>query len=121
MSRSARRGCPPAPARPGSGGWTARPASVPAPAGRAPPLRRTARTPPVRVGRMCDDSLGLLVEDLVRLAVDLLVFFLREVARLFLLSSSGLGVPRVRLVRHRVVARLLLRGLRPRLLRQSEI
>src|SRR3954451_16778954 len=63
----------------------------------------------------------LLVDDLLRLAVDLLAFLLRVVARLFLLSSSGLGVPRVRLVGHRIVARLLLRGLRPRLLRQSRL
>ena len=46
LRRSARPGCRPAPAQPGSGTSTARPASAPAPAGRGSRCPRTARRPP---------------------------------------------------------------------------
>src|SRR5687767_26791 len=62
-----------------------------------------------------------LAEFLVGLAVDPLQLVLGEVALLVLLLGACLGVAGVGLVRHRVVARLLLLVRRTRLLGQAEV
>src|SRR6188472_3159110 len=71
--------------------------------------------------RLLARALGRGLELLVGLAVDALQLVLGEVALFVLLLGAGLGVAGVRLVRHRVVARLLLLVGGARLLGQTEV